>query len=102
MSAYIIFNFFFVTGYKMYLSMPRSCYKLHTTARSWMDAFKVCAAEQATLITINSAEEAKLSANIFMEYTRANSQLCYLNKDSFMVGLSSLVIANEYRTTSGE
>lgn len=90
-----------VAGYKKYLSMPRSCYKLHTTVKSWNDAFKVCEAEYAHLIILNSAIEAKLSRDLFMEYIRSQPQACD-NKYGFMVGFNKSISTNEYRTIDGE
>lgn len=90
-----------IAGYKKYPSMPDRCYKLHTTARSWNDAFQVCAAEKAHLIILNSAEEAKLCTDIFMEYTKS-TPLGNFNRGHVMVGFNDLIITGEHRTVDGK
>lgn len=81
--------------------MSDSCYKLHTTARFWNDALKVCAAEQAHLVILNSAEEAKLCTDIFIEYARSKP-LGNFNKDHVMVGFNDFMTPGEHRTIDGK
>lgn len=81
--------------------MPDSFYKFHTNATVWKAAFKVCAAEDAHLVILNSAEEAKLTMDIFIEYAKSKP-LGDFEKDRIMVGFNDLVTKGEHRTIDGK
>ncbi|CAH0719677.1 unnamed protein product, partial [Brenthis ino] len=45
-----------------------NCYKFHAEAKSWVEAYEICFAEQAYLAIINSYAEARILADIFANY----------------------------------
>ncbi|XP_047987458.1 secretory phospholipase A2 receptor-like [Leguminivora glycinivorella] len=54
-------------GYK-YEPRTNSCYKLHTNAKKWHEAAKVCHSEGGHLAVVNSDEEAEVLKEIFAMY----------------------------------
>lgn len=91
-------NTIFISDYKKYPSMVDYCHKLHRKPKSWHDAYKTCVAEQAQLVIINSAEEAKLCIDLFNQYPVEGS----FNKKFIHVGFNDLIIPGEYLTVDGK
>ncbi|KAL4704628.1 hypothetical protein ACJJTC_002885 [Scirpophaga incertulas] len=54
-------------GYK-YNERTGSCYKMHTTGRTWRRGYQTCAAEQGYPVIINSLTEAQVIKELFAAY----------------------------------
>lgn len=60
----------------------------------------MCSAEEAHLIILNSAKEAKFCTDTFAEYVKSTPKGNF-NKDGVMVGFSDLLTPGEHRTIDG-
>lgn len=83
----------------MYPYMADRCYKFHATPRSWHDAFKVCLAERAHLVILNSLQEAQHCAKTFNEYP--NKSVKGNNQFNMWFGFNDLVVPGEFKTIEG-
>nr|CAD7259886.1 unnamed protein product [Timema shepardi] len=72
-------------------------YKVHVTAKTWEEARKVCIAEKAHLVVINSEAEAKAVLKIWQEYPFPK-----LNPLFIFLGFNDIKGEGKYVTVTGE
>nr|CAD7424104.1 unnamed protein product [Timema monikensis] len=72
-------------------------YKVHVTAKTWEEARKVCIAEKAHLVIINSEAEAKAVLKIWQEYPFPK-----LNPLFIFLGFNDIKGEGKYVTVTGE
>nr|XP_021190892.2 macrophage mannose receptor 1 [Helicoverpa armigera] len=84
-----------------YDKRTNSCYKFHTEARTFSNAYLACSAEGGYLTIINNDEEAQVIRELFSNYP-ATSMIGNFDKYVAFVGVNKWGDDGEWRTIHGE
>lgn len=90
----------FVTDYR-FSNVTESCYKFHSNAVDWKNAYRICSNEKANLAVINSQEEADVLVKLFKKYPFKSLKGSF-NKNIIHIGFADLLSTGTFKTINGE